>query len=49
MTEKNLDLSSVTEFNDESLTNATEELVYYTDTFVDNLHAVIYIIIGKTS
>ena len=47
MTEKNL--LSITEFYDKTLTNATDELIYHTDNFVDNLHAVIYIIIGKTS
>ena len=47
MTEKNL--LRVTKFYDKTLTNATDEMVYYTDNFVDNLHVVIYIIIGKTS
>ena len=47
MTEKNL--SSVTEFYDKTLTDATEELVYYADKSVDNLHVVIYIIIGNIS
>ena len=49
MTEK--DVLSVTEFYSATLTNVTEVLVDldYEDNFVDNLHVVIYIIIGKTS
>ena len=47
MTEKYL--LSITEFYNKSLTNGAEGLVDYTDNFVDNLHVVIYIIIGKTS
>ena len=47
MTEKYV--LSVTEFYNETLTNVTEVLVDYADNFVNNLHVVIYIIIGKTS
>ena len=49
MTEK--DVLTVTEFYNATLTNATEVLVDldYADNFIDNLHVVIYIIIGKTS
>ena len=46
MTEKYL--LSLTGFYDKILTTATEQ-PDYADNFVDNLHAVIYIIIGKTS
>ena len=46
MTEKYL--LSVTEFYNKSLINGTEGLVDYTDNFVDNLHVIIYIVIGKT-
>ena len=40
---------SVTTIFDKILTNATEVLLYSEDDFVDNLHAVIYIVIGKTT